>query len=343
MSITISLLGLLVVALVTAVAVLLRRQARLLEEKRSSDSRYRTIVEQAGDGILLVDAASGRIIEANYSARCVLGYSTEEIARLQLTDVLIEQPRELEAAGGQFTTTRSRPIAIKQRHKDGKLTDVEVTVSSLDMEGRPTLCYIAHDVTERKRVELELLRDQQRLDHLAHHDSLTGLPNRLLLRGHLEQRLSSSGAREPFAVLLLDLDDFKRINDSYGHTAGDELLIETARRLKTMVGAGGMVARLGGDEFVVVLDQVEESTKAMHLADGIVSTLTAPMRIAGRTVTTSASIGISLCPYDANDVESALRHADLAMYTAKQAGRNNVQLFDVEMGERQRQRVRFGS
>jgi diguanylate cyclase (GGDEF)-like protein len=154
--------------------------------------------------------------------------------------------------------------------------------------------------------------------------------------------LRTCGDQGAFAVLLIDLDNFKRINDSYGHNVGDELLVEAARRLKKFVGASGMVARLGGDEFVVVLSDVEELNKAKQAAEGIVGVLTAPMRIAGRVVTSSASIGISFCPHDANDVESALRHADLAMYEAKQAGRGNVQLYQPEMSK-QHLKVRFGS
>src|SRR5688500_5419796 len=212
------------------IAVLFRRQARTLEAKRHSDSRYRTVVDQAGDGIFLVDAETGRLIEANSSLRRKLDYGAEEIVGLKVEDILVETPIGIDtAAFACLTNTRSHPREIKQRCKNGQLLDVEVTVSHLEIDGRPTLCYIAHDVTERKNIELELLRNQRRLDHLAHHDSLTGLPNRLFLRTHLEQALKVCSADSGLAVMLLDLDHFKILNDSRGHNIGDELLVEVDR------------------------------------------------------------------------------------------------------------------
>lgn len=322
------------------IAVLFRRLARTLEEKRRSDSRYRTVVDQAGDGILLVDAETGRLTEANSSLRRRLGYSADEIVGLKVEDVLVETPVGLDtAAFARLTNTRSSPRTLKQRCKNGRLLDVEVTVSHLQIDGRHTLCYIAHDVTERKNIELELLRNQRRLDHLAHHDSLTGLPNRLFLRTHLEQALQACSADSGLAVLLLDLDNFKLLNDSRGHNIGDELLIEVARQLKKFVGPRGIVSRLGGDEFVIVLSSAAERSAAAADAAAILSMLTTPMRVAGRVISTSVSIGITLCPQDARDLDCVLRNADLAMYKAKESGRSNVQFFRPEMNTQVRHRL----
>ena len=317
-----------------------RRLACLLEERRRSDSRYRTIVEQAGDGIFLVDAETGRLTEASSSLRRKLGYSADEIVGLKLEDILVETHVGLDTtAFARLTNTRSSPRTLKQRCKNGKLLDVEVTVSHLEFEGRQTLCYIAHDITERKNIELELLRNQRRLDHLAHHDSLTGLPNRLFLRTHLERALKACSVDSGLAVMLLDLDHFKILNDSRGHNIGDELLVEVARQLKKFVGSRGIVSRLGGDEFVVVLSGVMEQSAAAADADAILKMLTAPMRVAGRVISTSVSIGIALCPQDAGDLDSVLRNVDLAMYKAKESGRSNVQFFKSEMNTQVRRRV----
>jgi diguanylate cyclase (GGDEF)-like protein/PAS domain S-box-containing protein len=338
--IVIAALCVLTLALGCATAVLLRRQARMLKEKRGSDSRYRTVVEQAGDGILLVDAATGRLTEANSSLRRRLGYSVEEIVGLKLEDILIETPLDPETmALDCATNTRSRPRALQQRCKSGELLDVEVTVSYLEIDGRQMLCYIAHDVTERNSIELELLRNQRRLDHLAHHDSLTGLPNRLFLRTYLEQAVKACGAGGGLAILLLDLDDFKTINDSYGHNVGDELLVEVAQQLKKFVGSRGIVARLGGDEFVIVLSNVRTRDEIAAGADGILRVLTAPLRVAGRAISTSVSIGVTLYPEDSGDLEAILRNADLAMYKAKEAGRSNVRFFQSEMTKHARRRL----
>jgi PAS domain S-box-containing protein len=177
----------------SVVVMLLRRQARMREDKRRSESRYRIVVDQAGDGVCMVDAATGRLTEANSSLLRRLGYRADEILELNIGDLLVETPIGRDtAAFARLTNTRSCPRTIKQRCKNGQLLDVEVTVSHFEIDGRQMLCYIAHDVTERKNIELELLRNQRRLNHLAHHDALTGLPNRLFLRTHLEQALQAA-------------------------------------------------------------------------------------------------------------------------------------------------------
>lgn len=338
--IAITTLGVVTLVLSSVIAVLLRRQARILEEKRRSDSRYRTVVDQAGDGVFLVDTETGRLTEANSSLRRRLGYGADEIVELKVEDILVETPIGLDTeAFARLTNTRSSPRTIKQRCKNGQLLDVEVTVSHLEIDGRQMLCYIAHDVTERKNIELELLRNQRRVDHLAHHDALTGLPNRLLLRTHLERALQSCGVGDGLAVMLLDLDNFKIINDSFGHNVGDELLVELATQLKKLVGSRGVVARLGGDEFVVVLSNVAGPEAAASDADAILNMIATPLRVAGRVIGTSVSIGVTLCPQDAHDLDCVLRNADLAMYKAKESGRSNVQFFQPEMNAQVRHRV----
>jgi diguanylate cyclase (GGDEF)-like protein len=177
------------------------------------------------------------------------------------------------------------------------------------------------------------------LAHLAHHDPLTSLPNRLYLRDYLEQALQTRTADSGFVVMFLDLDDFKDINDVRGHDVGDELLVEVAKKLKRYVGSRGIVVRLGGDEFVIVLRDVLDSPTAVIDANAIRETLASSLLLAGRETSASVSIGISLCPADAQDVVTLMRHADLAMYKAKQAGRGNVQLFRTEMNTGTRRRL----
>jgi diguanylate cyclase (GGDEF)-like protein/PAS domain S-box-containing protein len=333
-------LGLVTVVLSCVTAVLLRRQARTLEDKRRSDSCYRTVVDQAGDGIFMVDAQTGRLVEGNFSFRQKRGYGADEIVGLKVEDILVETPIGIDtAAFARLTNTRSHPREIKQRCKNGQLLNVEVTVSQLQIDGRQTLCYIAHDVTERKHIELELLRNQRRLDHLAHHDSLTGLPNRLLLRSHLEQALQARGGAAGLALMLLDVDNFKVINDSCGHNAGDELLVEVARQLKKFVGPRGLVARLGGDEFVIVFSNVSGRDAAVADAEAILTMFATPLRIAGRDINTSVSIGVTLFPQDSHDLDSLLHGADLAMYKAKESGRSNVQFFQPEMNKEVRRQL----
>jgi diguanylate cyclase (GGDEF)-like protein/PAS domain S-box-containing protein len=354
------------------IAVLARRLTRSEANRLRSEARYRTVFEQADDGILLIDARTGYVIEANSALLRRLGYGDNEIVTLKAEDILVEAPPGVDTLAYERLTgiTRSRPRVLKQRCKDGRLLDVEVTASDLEIGGRKALCYIAHDVTERKHIELELLRNQRHLDHLAHHDSLTGLPNRLFLRTYLDQALHpyqasesadtaagdphavhsrradigsgdahSADANVGLAVIFLDLDNFKVINDSRGHNVGDELLVEVARQLKKRVGTHGIVARLGGDEFVVVLRDVSSPDAVATEAAAMLEMLSSPLRVADRTIRTSVSIGATLCPQDARDTDSVLRNADLAMYKAKEAGRNSVRFFVPEMNRHARHRL----
>ena len=341
--------SLLAIALPLGLGILLlvRRLARSEANRQRSEARYRTIFEQADDGILVVDAHTGRVLEANAALQRRLGYGANEIIGLAAEDILVETPPGVDTAAFHrlTNTTRSRPRTLRQRCRDGRLLDVEVTVSSLEIDGHKALCYIAHDVTERKHIELELLRNQRHLDHLAHHDSLTGLPNRLFLRNYLDealqpyQALESPDASTGLAVIFLDLDNFKVINDSRGHNVGDELLVEIARQLKKRVGTNGIVARLGGDEFVVVLRGISGADSVAAEAAAMLAALSSPLRVAGRVIQTSVSIGVTLCPQDARDTDSVLRHADLAMYKAKESGRNNVRFFKAEMTKHARHRL----
>lgn len=309
-----------------------RRLSRASEAKLGSDSRYRTVIEQAGDGIFLVDAQTGFLIEANSSLRRRLGYGPEEIVTLQVGDVLIEKDITMDTHTSLMRAyTRSRARLLKQKCKDGRLLDVEVAVSNLDIEGRPALCYILQDVTERRNIERELLRNQQRLHYIAHHDSLTGLPNRLRLIAYLEDLLASSDVGLEFAVMLLDLDDFKIINDSLGHHVGDQLLVGVAKRLNGCIERSDMVARLGGDEFVLVRRGVLDTRLLLASARQIAALVGQPLLIGEHEVTTSVSIGITTCPGHGRDLETVMRNADLAMYAAKGRVRGSVRLFESEM------------
>jgi diguanylate cyclase (GGDEF)-like protein/PAS domain S-box-containing protein len=331
---------LIAIALGAAAAVFRRRLARTLADKAKIEVRYRTVVEQADEGIFIIDVRSGRILEANRALQRRLGYSEQELLSLRLDDILIETIPSLDTGAlEKLTNTRSHVRTLKHRCKDGQLLDVEVTASQLDVNGSKALCYIAHDVTVRKKIQKKLLRNQRRLDYLAHHDSLTGLPNRLFLRTYLDEALLARTAHSGIAVMFLDLDHFKDINDARGHDIGDALLVDVSRQLKSYVGERGVVVRLGGDEFVVVLRDVSDPKAAAKDAAAIREMLAGSPDVTGRATGASVSIGISLCPYDAEDVVSLMRHADLAMYKAKEAGRGNVQFFRDEMNTQMRRRL----
>lgn len=197
-----------------------------------------------------------------------------------------------------------------------------------------------HGRAIQRKIEAQLLEKQQRLDRLAHHDQLTGLPNRLFLAVHLPMAMEESRkSRKPLAVLFLDLDRFKHINDTHGHEVGDKLLQEVAQRIQASVRAEDIVVRMGGDEFVVILSGIKTLEQANETAARILASLKEPLVIAGQPLVTTVSIGLSMYPRDGEDVGALLRHSDTAMYQAKDRGRNNFQVFSPVMDRKLHERV----
>jgi diguanylate cyclase (GGDEF)-like protein len=193
-------------------------------------------------------------------------------------------------------------------------------------------------------IAIERQRSEQRIRHMAHHDELTGLPNRALLQDRMTQAMSQARRTgRPLALLFLDLDGFKYINDSLGHEIGDRLLRTVAGRLAAVVREGDTVARLGGDEFVVMLVDLERAEEAPAIAHDIVRTLGRPLRADDRTLHVTASLGLATFPADGDSAELLLKHADAAMYRAKAQGRNGVQCYTRDMGLQAHQRVELQS
>ena len=202
------------------------------------------------------------------------------------------------------------------------------------------LVFVTDDVTVRHKVEAQLLEKQQHLDHLAHHDQLTGLPNRLYLAAYLPGAIEEARRTSSIlAVLFLDLDRFKHINDSRGHETGDKLLKAVAERIKGTVRTEDVVVRMGGDEFIVVLKSVRSCEQVNETAARINEALSAPVPVDGRPLVTTVSIGVSLYPRDGTDMGELLRHSDTAMYQAKDRGRNNFQLFSPGMDRKLKARM----
>ncbi|MBL0142281.1 MAG: EAL domain-containing protein [Betaproteobacteria bacterium] len=211
----------------------------------------------------------------------------------------------------------------------GKVTQRDDTGRALRMTGTST------NVTKRKEAE-------ERAEYLATRDPLTGLPNRVLLHDRLEQGIVNAARhRTGFAFMFIDLDRFKTINDSLGHDVGDELLKRVAARLMACVRASDTVARLGGDEFAVILENLRDTDDegAQQVADKMISAMGSPMLIGSQHLNTSCSIGISLYPFDGKDSATLMKHADVAMYYAKEKGRNNYQFFSSEMNVRAQERL----
>ena len=268
-----------------------------------------TLVETMPDPVLVLDAHR-RVIDHNPAALRALGASRTTLQGARLAELI----------GAELTTPEhDRPT----RHEltlegDDPSTTFEVTMSVLG-DGRsdaPGHLVVLRDITERKAVE-------RRLDQLAHFDSATGLPNRTLFYERFEQTLAQTRRRGgTLAVLFLDLDRFKEINDRLGHAVGDEVLVAVASRLRPVVRSGDTLARFGGDEFSILVPDIDPARGHRAVAKKILAVVAEPMHIADEVLTISASIGIAVFPGDGNDLSTLLRHADAAMYAAKERGGN---------------------
>ena len=316
------------------------RRMRLLRKAAARDA-YEAAFAQSPHGMLVVDARSLRIIDANPALQRSLGYGLEELREIPLAQIFSDESGSSDALLAHLREEPARLlIETGQRCRSGRFLHVEISGYRLDLAGRSLYTLSTRDITMRRRVEAQLLEKQQHLDHLAHHDQLTGLPNRLFLAAHLPgaiEEAKRSGSM--LAVLFLDLDRFKHINDSRGHETGDKLLKVVAQRIRNTTRSDDFVVRMGGDEFIVVLKTVSSPEQINETASRITEALAAPVLIDGRPLVTTASIGVSLFPRDGSDMGELLRQSDTAMYQAKDRGRNNFQLFSPVMERKLKERI----
>jgi diguanylate cyclase (GGDEF)-like protein/PAS domain S-box-containing protein len=334
-------LAALIVVLAVALGVWRSQGRRSRKNVESALAPHRAAFEQSPDASLMVDADSLKVVDANPALQRNLGYTLDEVCALAATDLFTDGSGEPELLLRKLRDPNPRlPLEIQQRAKDGTLRSVEVVAQSLDLGTRRLISLTAHDVSVRRKVQAQLLEKQQHLDHLAHHDQLTGLPNRLYLAANLPDAIEEAKRTGVMlAVLFLDLDRFKHINDSRGHETGDKLLKAVSQRLRATMRNEDVVVRMGGDEFIVVLRNVRSTDQVNEAASRITEAMAVPVIVDGRPLVTTASIGVSLYPRDGADMGELLRHSDTAMYQAKDRGRNNFQLFSPIMARRLKERM----
>jgi diguanylate cyclase (GGDEF)-like protein/PAS domain S-box-containing protein len=325
-----------------AIGFWLLRRRRL---RARADAGLQGAFEQWPTGAMVLNTDTLQIVAANPAALRSLGYTLAEVRELRFGDLFSAEGVDAQALVGKLLDATSRvPVEMRQRCKDGSQRSVEANCYRLTLGEQQVLGVAVHDVTVRRKAETKLLERHQHLDHLAHHDQLTGLPNRLYLAAHLPgdiEEAKQSGS--VLAVLFLDLDRFKHVNDSRGHETGDKLLKTVAQRVRATVRTQDVVVRMGGDEFVVILKGVQDTSQVNETAERINQALSAPMVVDGRTLVTTVSIGVSLYPHDGADMGELLRHSDTAMYQAKDRGRNNFQVFSPGMDRRLKERIAIES
>lgn len=321
----------LVLELVVAAALLLLLSSALVLRKlgreiAASEERYRSVTETVTEGILSIDAG-GRILFANSAAARIFGRPAARLVGTGFEDLVPERLREEPGAvlrrclGGDGSHAAVR---LRARHWDGHEIPLEVSFAEGREGRRPIFTGIVRDITLR-------MREEEQIERLAYHDALTGLPNRALFNDRLNQALLRGQRRdEKIAVMFLDVDDFKMINDSLGHARGDEVLREVGERLRFGLRGQDTAARVGGDEFTVLLPELEGAHAAARVAEKILDTIARPMELDGKGVTVTASIGISLFPADGTDLETLIRNADIAMYRAKEGGKRTFAFYSTE-------------
>jgi len=295
---------------------------------RESEYKLRTLLDSMSEGLLQVDTED-RILFVNNCLCEMVGYSQEELIDTDWSLLLLDEGRDFIKTVNE---RRRKGIAdtyeICLKKKSGELIWTMVGgVPMVNAEGVVSGSMgVFTDITERKRAEEQLLYD-------AFHDGLTGLANRALFMDHLQLTIER-GKRKPeslYGILFLDFDRFKVINDSLGHAEGDKLLKLVAERLESSLRPGDLVARLGGDEFTILLNELEDESDARRIAERIQEDLKVPFVLSGREVFSSVSIGIALSSAGQEKAEDMLRHADIAMYSAKAKGKAQHQVFDQEM------------
>ncbi len=287
-----------------------------------SEERYKAVVRQISEGIFLVDAQTKQILEANPAYTDLLGYDPTEILKLTLDDIIAWQYDVIEKDLDLLSI--SNPDLMGEsihRCKDNSLIDVEVNISLIHYDTQKIFCFAVRNITERKQSE-ELLHYQ------AFHDLLTGLPNRTLFQQRLNTAINNAKINQnELAIIFLDLDRFKTINDTLGHGIGDKLLENVAERLLKCVRDEDTVARWGGDEFTILLPHIQSKEQTLKIAQRILHAMTPIFEIEENEFHISCSMGISIFPMDGQDGKILLRNADVALYRAKDQGRNNYQCY----------------
>ena len=301
-----------------------------ITERKAAESRLKlaaSVFTHAHEGIMITDT-NGHIVEVNDTFTRITGYAREEV--LGQGTRMLGSGRQ----GSEFYATMWRDLQTRghwhgelwNRRKNGELYAEKLNIAAVRNADDQSQHYVAlfSDITELKE-------HQRQLEHMAHYDALTGIPNRVLLADRLKQAIAQTRRRKRLlALVYLDLDGFKEVNDAHGHEAGDQLLIIVAQRLSDALREGDTLARLGGDEFVAVLTDLGDRAECEVILSRLLQAAASPVKVRKHMLQLSASLGVTLYPQDGGDADTLLRHADQAMYQAKQAGKNRYHLFDPE-------------
>jgi diguanylate cyclase (GGDEF)-like protein/PAS domain S-box-containing protein len=299
---------------------------------RDSEERYRLMAENSTD-LIARTTPDGIFVYASDALRNLLGYEPAEVIGTPIRDLI--HPDDRPALRAIVPDAVGRTFSYRARRKDGSFVWFESTSRAIVGENgeMSEIVSVSRDISERRRAE-------EQIEYQAYHDALTGLPNRLLFRDRLTIALAHAKRQHtPLVVMFLDLDRFKIVNDTLGHSLGDELLRVIAERLHSVLREGDTIARMGGDEFTVLLSDLKDAGDAAKIARKLLETVAQPVRVEGHELYATTSIGIALFPNDGDTAEVLLKNADSAMYRAKELGRNSYQLCTPAMNTRAAERL----
>jgi len=310
--------------------------SKIIDDKKElerKNSFLAQMLEQIQDSVMAIDI-EGNILSWNQGATLMLGYTEEEVIGKPVS--LIYPLEEFAKKDFYFERLKNEDSFCLETHllrKDKQTIEAETSISVLKNSLNHTIGVVAisKDIGERKKAQNVLLERKKALDYLAYHDILTKLPNRVAFNEKAERSIVFSKNQEVLGLLFIDLDRFKKINDSLGHTIGDKVLIEIAKRLNELITSTHFVFRIGGDEFTIIVENFSSKNELVKLAEEILLSLSKALYIDNHILYVSSSIGISLYPKDAKDINQLLMYADTAMYKAKDDGRNNFKFYEPKM------------
>ena len=325
-------IGILFFLLIFVILNLNIRNKKINLELHQAQEQFRSIIGSANDAIILADSKS-TIISWNKGAEKIFGYQEAEVLNQNLNMIIPKKYREAHVKGtARFITTKvpkviGQTVELQGLHKNGKEIPVELSLSYWEINGETFFSGIIRDISERKQAEAKI-------NFLAFHDELTKLPNRRLFNMFVAEEITKAKAKEDSMVLMmLDLDGFKNVNDTFGHSFGDLLLIEIGYRLNRVIENNGLVARMGGDEFTLIRTGMKEQSEAAELAQQIMTIVEEPVLIEHQKIFISTSIGIAWYPNNGQEVETLMRRADMAMYLAKSEGKSTFRFYIPSLEE----------
>ena len=299
------------------------------KELQQSEERLKQLIEISSEAILIHH--QGRIIDANAMAEKLFGYSQEELSKLLIWEMM--DPESIAKARAHYVDNYELPYEVTAMHRNGTSFPIEICAKTSFVNGRQLRVTCVRDITERKEQE-------QRVIHQAHYDALTGLPNRNLMIDRLNQAIKKAHRHDQKAIVMfLDLDDFKKINDTLGHSTGDQLLLAAGKRLQSTSREGDTLARYGGDEFILILEDIDSLLDAEVVAEKMLRALSQEFILGEQSFYISGSIGIAVYPDDGKDVDQLLQKADTAMYCSKEEGRNTYHFYTPSMNQHVQERL----